>query len=133
MKVLGDASAFALQGLLLFEMLKLAFVFALFDEPSHAGDNCDQADDHEREDPPRLPELAHQDETQVCLGGVPNAVAVAGGDLKSIIAGRNVSVRHRSPGAGVDPLRVQAFETVAETNALRRSETEAGVAEFETV
>ena len=132
-QILRDARSLALQGPFLLQQPEPALVFSLLQNADRARDGSQQPQRGQPEEPPRLPEMRQHDQEQARPGFVPAPAAVAGGHMKPVLTRRHVTVKDRTPGPGLDPVRIQRFEPIAETHPLRRTEVHARVPKFQPV
>src|SRR5581483_2462272 len=86
--------------------------------------------DPERE---RLMEAWRDRQRQHRIGIAPDAALVRRTDAEAIAPRRNVRVVRSAAAAGIDPFLIEALETIAEANALRRAEAERRVLDLEIV
>jgi len=84
---LGDAGAFAFDGLLALDAFELGAHAAAGHEPDAAGHQRGGGQHCERAEPVGLPEVRQHRELQRRAGFVPDAVTVARPDMKSILTG----------------------------------------------
>ena len=87
-------------------VLDVALVFDAFElvphpppgiEPDHAAAGSHEQHACQDAKPQRLPKKRQYLEINFCAGVVPNAVVIAGDDLKGIICRRNIIVIHHAP------------------------------------
>src|SRR5947209_12400895 len=90
-----------------------------------------EAERTQRIEPDGAVEMRPQPERHGGGRAAPDAVVVARDDLEPVIAGAQVRVIGHAPVAAVNPIFVEAEETVLVSDLLRRDETEARVVEVE--
>ena len=91
------------------------------------------AEERERAEPRGLEEARIEPDRQRRARLVPHAVLVAGHDVKTIAARRDVREVRRPPRAGLRPRRLEPLEPIAEAHRRRIRVVEGGVAELEIV
>ena len=77
--------------------------------------------------------MRHHAQAEGGAGGVPDPVIVGRQHPEAVASRRQVSVKRRPAGAGVDPSVVEAFQLVAVLDFLRGHKTQAGILELEPV
>src|SRR5262245_51238592 len=106
--------------------------FKLRDAVFVRGENDSRsAERGQAEEPPLAIERRRHDYAQALPLGVPHAVAVGGDHFEGVFARRRVRIVSRAPRPGVDPIVVQAFQLVLESDLFRVDEAESGVLDLE--
>src|SRR4051812_23444767 len=122
-------------------MLELVLTLHLFDfslhatageEPREPGDGNGGDKKTRADEPPGFPEERRDRERQRGALRVPNPIVVAGDHAKTVRAGGKPAVERGALGTGVDPIAVDALQTILEKNLVWRDEAQAAVAKLET-
>ena len=101
MDVLGDAEPLVFDGALALDHRHAPGVPAALDQPDEGGDQRRDADPCEGAEPGGLPEFGEHPQGDAGAAFAPAAAAVAGCDLKPIVAGRQMAVFEPAAVAGV--------------------------------
>src|SRR4029077_18498657 len=122
MQVLRDTRALVFQRALFFDTLQTEMKLSFLGNVDGDNDGCGCGDNGEGDEPPCLPKMTRDDQAKSRLAIAPNAIAVASGDVKTIIASRKIAIKGAAPRSRFHPVGVEAFKTITETNQLRRVE-----------
>src|SRR6478736_2690136 len=97
-------------------------------EPDDRGRQCENA---QTKKPIGLIVVRFQFERERGGARVPIALAIAGEDLKTVAARRDVGVVGDRPPARVDPIAIEAMQPVAKSDSVRRAEIWRRITKFE--
>src|SRR5205085_2402858 len=94
-------------------------------------DDEGQTENREGIEPVGLIEMGLQIKVERCARFVPDAVIVGGHDAKPVCARRKICVIGCAARPAVNPILIEAFELVLESDFLRRNKAQARVIEIE--
>src|SRR4029077_17534837 len=134
MQVFSDARALSLKSALLLETLEAAVKLPLPGDMYNGNHRSGGADNGDRDKPPCLPKITRNHQAQARLALTPNAVFVAGCDLKTITTGWKITVKSAPLWCSCfDPVGVEAFKSMAEADQLGRIEAQSRKAKLDTM
>src|SRR6266566_7843246 len=94
-------------------------------------DGCDNHPQKESgcgsEKPPGAPNRRLDDQSEGAASLVPDAILVAGGDLKIVMAGRQLAIDRDPAVAGLVPSRLVTIQPIFEAGPFRSSQIQAGI------
>src|SRR5689334_10067090 len=93
--------------------------------------DAQQAQNRCGDKPPRLPERRQNNHSQAGSNGIPNAVFVAGGDVKLIMSWSQAAVVSHPGRAGFRPTRFMVFQPVTKSSPFRSGKVQACKLDFE--